>query len=355
MSNILPIAPKRMEQLSEENRKLKHYVAGVMQRLHENELLFSSLRNIEYEMMRAHSVETLCTQLARMIRDAFQLDLVRFAISEHGCIERLWFSEYAQQQIQWLNQEQSRALQSLGVSVQLFSRDSHDTIPLLRTDDAFMGSVAILLLGTPERFIGALLLGTIDAQHFHPNQSTDFLGHLAHAISLGLETTHSREERMMTPIVHTLSMSHLQMDTSVSVWFGKQVDVGCLCIQMHGAQDSVSKSWLQHDIWMEAAQERLIKHLRIQDALLETGAWSYVLCLPATSWDDAYTIAQELLAVMQQDQPDGIAVSVGIGCSERHINMPMCELVDDTNRACYIAKALGGNCLEFAENHPEGV
>ncbi|PJA31627.1 MAG: DUF484 domain-containing protein, partial [Zetaproteobacteria bacterium CG_4_9_14_3_um_filter_53_7] len=69
---------RRFQKLSEENRELKAYVAEVMQRLRQNERLFSRMFELESQVLKSTDPEDLCFTLLRGLRSSFELDFVRF-------------------------------------------------------------------------------------------------------------------------------------------------------------------------------------------------------------------------------------------------------------------------------------
>ena len=59
------LSSRRFQQLADENRELRQYVAEVMKRLRANERLFSHLFDLESQVLKSTDPEDLCFTLLR--------------------------------------------------------------------------------------------------------------------------------------------------------------------------------------------------------------------------------------------------------------------------------------------------
>ena len=89
---------------------------------------------------------------------------------------------------------------------------------------------------------------------------------------------------------------------------------------------------------------------RKQDIVARTGGEEFLLILPSTPSDLAWTIAERLrerVAKMQIEPVGKLTVSIGIATSSKHIKSNE-ELLKRADLAMYQAKKLGRNRCELA-------
>ncbi|MBF0281414.1 MAG: DUF484 family protein [Zetaproteobacteria bacterium] len=353
MNEPVDMMSLRMQQLVEENRNLKSYICQMMQNLHDNELLLARLQPIEQLAMGAQSVASLCQNLQHEIRQSFQLDRVQFYFNRYGFIDSSCFHEEGARECRWLPEAGLRpfAYDMNWHDVVLMSKKTQDIFPLVAAGDDRMGSIALLPLKSSDNFLGVLMLGSLNMDHFDPEQGIDFLKRLACTIAWGLESVRHRELRMFTPIVNMLSMNHLHLNEPLSFWFGKGVAICCLYIQAKNDREQFEYSY-QRELWLDQLQKILHQPLRIQDAMLNLGQMRYVIFLPATTQAEAEGVAEKLLHDVKKAYHEIVPhLSIGLSIALEAQLTSMHGLVDGAEQASYIAQALGGYRIELAEGH----
>ena len=69
-TKIEDLSTRRFQQMAKENHELKAYVADVMQRLRQNERLFSRMFELESQVLKATDPEDLCFTAQTRLADA---------------------------------------------------------------------------------------------------------------------------------------------------------------------------------------------------------------------------------------------------------------------------------------------
>jgi len=229
----------------------------------------------------------------------------------------------------------------------------------LQQRDEDLGSLALLRLGRSNRPFGILGLGSIDEERFSPEQSTDFLQHLAQVVGLSLEHAISRERLARLAITDALTGSHNRRflqpysHQPVSNWFGKDTAVACVYFDMddfkglndrlgHAAGDDV----LNHFCMV------VRQYVRTQDPLIRMGGDEFTLLLPSCDLNKAHQISNNILVDINKANFNGnsLGVSMGLSWSAATADIKLNTLIHQADKAMYVAKALGGNRLEFAPN-----
>lgn len=206
-SNIKDHSVRRLQQLADENRTLRQYVADVMERLQENERLFSRLFELETEVLAASDVEEMCFVLLRGLHNRFKLDMVRFWFDCSSFIGSHKMEAISERDLVWV---EAGEIQHMGLAehqVCLLKLEPEKGFSWLESRDEHLRSLALLTLGKLSRPFGVLGMGSVDPDRFHPDQATDFLQHLAQIVSLSLENTVVRERMARLAITDSLTGS----------------------------------------------------------------------------------------------------------------------------------------------------
>lgn len=360
-SKVEDLSSRRFQQLADENRELKAYVADVMQRLRQNEQLFSRMFELESQVLKSTDPEDLCFTLLRGLRSGFELDFVRFWLDRSSFIGGHKLDSLSERDLVWVEKDEIR---QMGISrkpawlIQLAPDSGFDW---LDSQDQHLGSIALLPLGDPEKPFGVLGVGSIDRDRFAPDQSSDFLQHLAQVVGLTLEHAVAREHLARLSVTDTLTGSHnrrfLQPHSHqpLSQWFGN-TKVACLYAdidQFKGLNDR-----LGHEVGDEVlnmVSQALRQHVRANDPLIRMGGDEFVLLLPGCSAAKAEEIAGKAVQSVAESsilEGESISASIGIAFSEEKRDMAVKQLIASADQAMYVAKALGGNRFEVADSEP---
>jgi two-component system cell cycle response regulator len=355
--NTLDFNERRMMALSKENAQLREYVSTMMMRLHENDKLFSRLCDLESNVLAAGDPEDMCFTLLRELRSQFSLDMVRLWFDRDSIIGAATMHALSEHDLVWLEADEIKNMGLTRRNVWLLQMDK-GTFPWLQERDKELGSLALLRLGSKEKPFGVIGIGSLDKDRFSPEQSTDFLQHLAQVITLSLEHAISHERLARLAITDALTGTHNRRflqpysHQPLSSWFGKSIPVAALFLDMDdfkGINDRIG-----HAAGDEALTElcNIIKrHTRIQDPLIRMGGDEFTLLLPTCGHEKATAIADKIIkdVNLMVCQDEHMSVSIGISCSSENEDLTLTKLIEKADKAMYVAKALGGNRAEFAQ------
>jgi len=347
----------RIIKLEQENAELKAYVATVMRRLNDNEMLFAKLFDLEAKVLMATDAESLCFTLLRVLKKKFELDMVRLWFDRSSFIGQCRLSALSERDLVWLEQGDILNMGLGNRKVWLLRLSSVKDFPWLKLQDEGLASMALLVLGHGNRAFGVLGLGSADASRFEPEQSTDFLQHLAQIVSLTLENAWTKDRLALFSVTDSLTGIHNRRffqphsHQHVSQWFGKDVCVACIYFDVDGFKqinDALGHA-AGDDVLLQVAK-KIQDCIRSQDTLIRMGGDEFVVFLPACSCEKAAEIAQRMVEacekLSQEDQ--SIGISVGIAFSSKEDDKMVKTLVKEADQAMYVAKALGGSRVELA-------
>ncbi len=359
-STVGDLSTRRFQQLADENRELKAYVADVMQRLRQNERLFSRMFELESEVLKATDPEDLCFTLLRGLRTGFDLDFVRFWFDRSSFIGGHQLDALSERDLVWIEEGE---IKQMGLArkrtwlVQLSNKHSFDW---LTEKDSHLGSIALLTLGDLDKPFGVLGVGALDRDRFAPNQSSDFLQHLSQVVGLTLEHAVAREHLARLSITDPLTGSHnrrfLQPHSHqpLSQWFGKNTQVVCLYAdidQFKVLNDTLGRD--KADQLLHRISSMMRQDVRANDPLIRMGGDEFVLLMPGCSERKARAVAASIVAaVAEPGIADGqcISISIGVACSAAAQDIALKSLISEADQAMYVAKALGGNRFEMADS-----
>jgi len=350
------ITQQRMQALAQENATLREYVATMMGRLRENDELFSRLFTLEASVLAAGDPEDVCFTLLRELRSQFSLDMVRFWFDRDSLLGTCRMNSLSEHDLVWL---EAGEIQDMGLAqrnVWLLQMDQGG-FAWLQERDQDLGSLALLRLGRSDRPFGILGLGSIEKDRFTPEQSTDFLQHLAQVVGLSLEHAISRERLARLAITDALTGSHNRRflqpysHQPVSSWFGKDSAVACLYFDMDdfkGVNDRMGHA--AGDDVLTHFCTTVRQYVRTQDPLIRMGGDEFTLLLPSCDLAKAQMIGINILSDMNKSvfDDESIGVSIGLSFSSAEEDLRLNDLIKKADKAMYVAKALGGNRLELA-------
>jgi len=353
------LSDRRMQQLADENHELKQYVADVMKRLRDNERLFAKLFELESKVLSATDAEDLCFALLRGLRSGFSLDMVRFWFDRSSFMGNCKLEGLSERDLVWIEKGELANMGLIGRHVCLMPLSREKGFVWLEKQDEHLASMALLVLGNPEKPFGVLGMGSVDGERFSPDQSVDFLQHLAQVIGLSLENAVARERLARHAITDSLTGTHnrrfLQPHSHqpLSQWFGKDTAVACLYFDVddframnerHGAEAG--------DDLLAAIAEAARHQVRCHDPLIRMGGDEFILLLAGCGRDKAAEIAGRIVerCAALEIKGEKASVSMGVALSSAKQDISVKQLVDQADQAMYVAKALSGSRYEFAED-----
>lgn len=354
------LSRRRFQQLADENRELKAYVAEVMQRLRQNERLFSRMFELESQVLKSTDPEDLCFTLLRALRSGFELDFVRFWLDRSSFIGGRKLDALSERDLVWIEEGEIAQMGLMRKRTWLMQLSSEHSFDWLTEKDSHLGSIALLTLGDQDKPFGVLGVGSVDRDRFAPDQSSDFLQHLAQVVGLTLEHAVAREHLARLSVTDTVTGSHnrrfLQPHSHqpLSQWFGSKMCVACLY-----ADIDHFKVFTEHlddsarDEFLNMLCEVMRRYVRSNDPMIRMGGDEFVLLMPGCSQEKAVeTAAQIVQDVSGNTWPDSeaVTVSIGVAFSASGNDMAVKDLITRADQAMYVAKALGGNRSEIAES-----
>jgi len=353
----LDFSERRFQALAKENAQLREYVSTMMVRLRENDQLFSKLFALEASVLSAGDPEDMCFTLLRELRSQFSLDMVRFWFDKEGIVGQTTMHALSENDLVWLEADE---IQNMGLArrdVWLLQMDKGN-FPWLQKRDEKLGSLALLRLGSKEKSFGIIGLGSLDKDRFNPEQSVDFLAHLAQVISLSLEhaITHARLARLAITdaLTGTQNRRFLQpySHQPLSSWFGKGVPVAALFFDMDdfkGVNDRCGHA--AGDDVLTSLCNIVRNHVRAQDPFIRMGGDEFTLLLPSCLEEKAMLIANKILRDARKIscQDEHLSLSIGLAYSASEQDLTLTQLIEKADKAMYVSKALGGNRIESAQ------
>lgn len=355
--NTLDFNERRMQAMAKENAQLRDYVASMMGRLRENDQLFARLFALEANVLKAGDPEDMCFTLLRELRSQFSLDMVRFWFDRDNIIGSCKMSALSELDLVWI---EGNEIQNMGLA----RRDvwllplGEKSFPWLTERDNNLNSIALLRLGSEENPFGVLGIGSIDESRFTPEQSTDFLQHLAQVVSLSVEHAISHERLARLAITDALTGTHNRRflqpysHQPLSSWFGKGVVVAALYFDMDDFKGLNDR--LGHAAGDDALNElcnAIRRYVRSQDPIIRMGGDEFTLLLPGCKRSKAELIANNILKDINQLTCHGekLGSSIGLSVSTGEQDLTLNDLIKEADSAMSVAKALGGNRLESSQ------
>jgi len=368
------ISGRRLQKLADENRELKAYVADVMQRLRQNERLFSRMFELESQVLKATDPEDLCFTLLRALRSGFELDFVRFWLDRSSFIGAHQLDALSERDLVWVEEDEIANMGLHRKRTWLMQLSSEHRFDWLTERDSHLGSIALLTLGEQDKPFGILGIGSVDRDRFAPNQSSDFLQHLAQVVGLTMEHAIAREHLARLSVTDAVTGSHnrrfLQPHSHqpLSQWFGNKTQVACLYADIDQFKAFAERAGeAARDKALAMVCQAIRQHVRASDPLIRMQGDEFVLLMPGCSEQKAgevaglaaHTVACNGLKGNDQKIDDqqgngqknkeSITISIGVAFSTSGQDLAVKKLIALADQAMYVAKALGGNRFEIAE------
>jgi len=354
------LSSRRFQQMADENRELKAYVAEVMQRLRQNERLFSRMFELESQVLKSTDPEDLCFTLLRALRSGFELDFVRFWLDRSSFIGGRKLDALSERDLVWVEEGEIDQMGLARKRTWLMQLSSEHSFDWLTEKDSHLGSIALLTLGDQDKPFGVLGVGSVDRDRFAPDQSSDFLQHLAQVVGLTLEHAVAREHLARLSVTDAVTGSHnrrfLQPHSHqpLSQWFGSQMRVACLYADIdHFKVFSEHLEGPTGDGILNMLCEVMRQYVRSNDPMIRMEGDEFVLLMPGCSQEKAGEIAGQIVqdvAGNKWAEGETVTVSIGVAFSSSENDMAVKDLITRADQAMYVAKALGGNRFEMAED-----
>lgn len=196
-----PATGEGLSDLHKENAELKAQLAQVIATASTNEKIWRHFMEIERILFRTRQPDLLVEELLREVKSRFQPDRVILFLCHPDLLER-FFSEISRDseptsEGAWLlplPMETGELLLGTPPEPLLLTPANIDQLsPFLSSAASPIRSGVVIPLAVHELLFGGLLLGSLDADRYHPDAGTDLLEQLGNKIALSLENCLSYE------------------------------------------------------------------------------------------------------------------------------------------------------------------
>jgi diguanylate cyclase (GGDEF)-like protein len=197
----LPETPDSLATLQKENTELRNHLAHVVATASTNEKIWRHFVEIERILFRTRQPDLLAEELLQEIKSRFQPDRVILLLCHPDLLERFfpgirkdsepigegtWILPLPVETVQFLLDGSSKPFL-------LTAENTGALAPFLPEAASLIRSGVVIPLGIHEILFGGLLLGSLDADRYHPNAGTDLLEQLGIKVALCMENCLSYE------------------------------------------------------------------------------------------------------------------------------------------------------------------
>jgi len=347
---------------------LESHMDGMLDRVKTNSRTFRRFQDFEVRLLNLNSLGEMMRHVLADAKNFFDLDTVGFClIDEKGEI-----SEYLENDGFYL--KENKELKIIEDDKILQARFGYSKLPYVglyseeKCADFFLHteqnpvSVALIPLTRRGKYLGAMSLGSFQAERFEENMATDFVNHMASVVSVCLENNLNFETLRRTSLIDTLT--GVNNRRFLEQRLGEEVDraqrnlepLSCFFLDIdffkavndnygHQAGDQV----------LSAVATAIKGQLRNNDVLARYGGEEFVALLTNISDAKAQDIAERIrntiknTVVEYNDEAIKVTISIGTatylpGAERTAVSQEVAEnLVNSADKALYEAKHAGRN------------
>lgn len=337
-----------------DNKNDNQNLEQLIQQARRNEEIALKLFEIELSMLKASELSEFTDRLTEQVRDRFQLDDVWFAfidIEENRRIMKLMSDQGALSERLLCPSKELKTLTTENRSPVL--SNTLDNLSQLTPTHLreTIRSAALLPLEMENRVIGALILGSSDAQRYTADMAAFFLEQLAVKTSAGLTSIWAREQlrQLATRDPLTGLRNRRDMEAALEQELGRSKRYGQPMALMFFDLDDfklINDSWGHEtgDACLIHVAQRLESFLRRDDSLFRFAGDEFVALLPGQSETSAGQIAQRMQEALTetplrvQDNDIVISFSYGVACIKPEDNVKPDELIRTADQRLYEMK-----------------
>jgi diguanylate cyclase (GGDEF)-like protein len=194
-------APDSLSALQKENAELKAQLAQVIATASTNEKIWRHFIAIERILFRTLQLDQLAEELLQELKNRFQPDRVILFLCDPDLVERFFPGISTESEPigegTWIlplpMETGHRLLEGSSKPFLLTPEDAGLLTPLLPDAASLIRSGVVIPLGIHGLLFGGVLLGSLDADRYHPDAGTDLLEQLGIKIALCMENCLSYE------------------------------------------------------------------------------------------------------------------------------------------------------------------
>lgn len=350
--------------------------SDLLERLRENERVWSGFRSLEIELLSARTLHELFKAITEFLPDRFpsinqitvawldpEYELTRFLNNTDAGLARRVIGLRGFESEMELPRDCPR-LGPLTPELQrlLFPHSPHP-----------LNSAAIVPLRLHGEWVGTLNQASRQAGHYAPGMATDLLEHLALVFALCVENAMNRVRLQRDGLTDSLTgvanrrFFERRLQEEVSQWLRHGGYLSCLLVDIdHFKEINDRYGHPAGDRVLQQVAQALSQGLRASDVLARHGGEEFVLLLPATDTLRAREIAERLRIEISRIRPEipaskatTVTVSIGVAALEpahrSRLEDPGLWLIRSADEVLYQAKAQGRNRVVLNEPAVPGL
>lgn len=348
-------------------RTLENELQNLKRQIRENERIWNGFRRMELQMIGAHSLREVITNLVQGFPQLFpRVERVTLACLDPDAeLTRLMETEASGTELPSfvaLSPEMLTSLFPLPWRPQLGPTDDAIHHLLFPGHPTPLASMALTPLVLRKELIGCLNQASREASHFRPDTSTDLLEHMAAVTAMCLDNAVSHERLKIDGLTDPLTglynrrFFERRLHEELDRWARRRDSaLACMLVDVdHFKRINDRYGHPVGDRTLQGVARLLGVELRGSDVLARYGGEEFVLLLPDTTLDQAQAIAERLRMQVEHMAPTGpgnpdlqVTVSIGLSClapsTTRAVADPGAWLLQQADVALYRAKQDGRN------------
>jgi diguanylate cyclase (GGDEF)-like protein len=348
-------------------RTLENELQNLKRQIRENEHIWNGFRRVELQMIGAHSLREVITNLVQGLPQLFpRVERVTLACLDPDAeLTRLMGAEAPGTEPPFfvaLSPEMLASLFPRPWRPRLGPMDDAIRHLLFPGHPAPLASMALTPLVLRAELIGCLNQASREAAHFQPDTGTDLLEHMAAVTAMCLDNAVSHERLKIDGLTDPLTglynrrFFERRLREELDRW-ARRRDSALACMLVDVDHFKCVNDRYGHpvgDRTLQGVARLLGIELRGSDVLARYGGEEFMLLLPDTTLDQGQAIAERLRMRVEHMTPTGpsspdprVTVSVGLAClapgTTRAVADPGAWLLQQADVALYRAKQDGRN------------
>jgi diguanylate cyclase (GGDEF)-like protein len=365
--NQLPITEQEKH-----NQELSATLSDLIKKAKQNQSTQEKFYQLELYFLQSTSLLTLFSRLLTDLCTKLELELVELKlVDNNNKTQQLVQDIYGQLEFDnleyYTSEDPIHQLYNNQIDIVL-SQNPELIGSLFSFSSRKVYSVAMLPLLRENKVIGSIHLGSHNKQRFVPGLATSFLQHLGSIIAICIENAITQEQFKLLSLVDLLTRAKNRryfiqsLTKEIARTSRSKSPISCLFLDLdYFKRVNDTHGHLTGDRALQSVAATIMPMLRKSDVLARFGGEEFTIMLPETNKDDAMEIAErirkevsEISIVDDHDSPFSISLSIGVSTwlpsSENPLTFEQAQnyLISHADKAVYIAKENGRNCVRFA-------
>jgi len=363
-SKVIDSKDRIIKKLSHENTQLREKVTLILQRISENEAIWTHFTEIENAVISSQCLEDMAQNLATEFKTRFSLNVVTLMLTAdmEGNPEPALHPKRLSQNTENLYAVSENALR------QWFSHPYNPILLDILTDDLktffFPGenltvrSGVLLPLALWGEVVGSLNLASKDSGRYDLRNDTSFLDRLSSKLALSINNLLSREQLLKLSTTDCLTglYNRAHLEKVARAELERSARYGGMCSLIMADLDGFKgiNDNQGHEVGDRALKtfaSLLQKHTRATDTCARYGGDEFCVILPETPITGGLSTARKLREALSEtpvDTSNGqlvVKASFGVAQNEPGQLMSWESLLNEADRNLYEAKKQGGGTV----------